>query len=50
MAENKPRTLEEAKYGYDRCDNCRYFSMGKCKMFNDAPVKSNYVCNQWDRR
>jgi hypothetical protein len=46
----KPATLQEARYGYNRCDNCNYFKGGVCKMFNDAPVKSNYVCNQWESR
>lgn len=46
----QPTTLQEAKYGYNRCDNCQFFKAGVCKKFNDAPVKSNYVCNQWNSR
>lgn len=50
MATANPKTLEEANYGYIRCENCGFFSAGKCKRFHDAPVKSNYVCIEWKRR
>jgi len=47
------KTLQEAKYGYNRCDNCKFFTnkngAGYCMMFK-APVKSNYVCNEWSSR
>lgn len=43
-------TLQDASYGYNRCDNCYFFRGGNCKMFNNAPVKSNYVCNAWKSR